>query len=113
VTGFVSDRTGKRKTRTILGYAFSTLAKTIIALQTTLLAAAWLRVIERLGKAFRGAVEDRPELRLRFRRNHLGGSLRVLHFVRNKSFSQNIAAFETRLLDPGFGITFQTVLIAS
>ena len=35
VAGFVSDRTGKRKTLTILGYAFD-LAKTIIALQSTL-----------------------------------------------------------------------------
>jgi hypothetical protein len=56
--GFVSDRTGKRKTLTILGYAFSTLAKTIIALQTTLFAAASFRVIERLGKSFRGAPRD-------------------------------------------------------
>ena len=58
VAGFVSDRTGKRKTLTILGYAFSTLAKTIIALQTTLFAAASFRVIERLGKSFRGAPRD-------------------------------------------------------
>jgi MFS family permease len=58
VAGFVSDRTGKRKTLTILGYAFSTLAKTIIALQSTLFSAASFRVIERLGKSFRGAPRD-------------------------------------------------------
>jgi MFS family permease len=58
VAGFASDRTGKRKTLTILGYAFSTLAKTIIALQSTLFSAASFRVIERLGKSFRGAPRD-------------------------------------------------------
>ncbi len=58
VAGFVSDRTGKRKTLTILGYAFSTLAKTIIALQSTLFSAAAFRVIERFGKSFRGAPRD-------------------------------------------------------
>jgi MFS family permease len=58
VAGFVSDRTGKRKTLTILGYAFSTLAKTIIALESTLFSAASFRVIERLGKSFRGAPRD-------------------------------------------------------
>ena len=59
VAGFVSDRTGKRKTLTILGYAFSTLAKTIIALQTTLFAAASFRVIERLGKSFQRVLRAR------------------------------------------------------
>ena len=34
LAGFVSDRTGKRKTFAILGYAFSTLAKTILLLQS-------------------------------------------------------------------------------
>jgi MFS family permease len=58
VAGFFSDRTGKRKTLTILGYAFSTLAKTIIALQSTLFSAAAFRVVERLGKSFRGAPRD-------------------------------------------------------
>ena len=58
VAGFVSDRTGKRKTLTIVGYAFSTLAKTIIAIQATLFSAAAFRVIERLGKSFRGAPRD-------------------------------------------------------
>jgi len=58
VAGFFSDRTGKRKTLTILGYTFSTLAKTIIALQSTLFSAAAFRVVERLGKSFRGAPRD-------------------------------------------------------
>ena len=58
VAGFVSDKTGKRKTLTILGYAFSTLAKTIIAIQSTLFSAASFRVVERLGKSFRGAPRD-------------------------------------------------------
>jgi MFS family permease len=58
VAGFVSDRTGKRKTLTILGYSFSTLAKTIIAIQSTMFSAAAFRVVERLGKSFRGAPRD-------------------------------------------------------
>ena len=58
VAGFISDRTGKRKTLAILGYAFSTLAKAIIALQSTLFSAASFRVVERLGKSFRGAPRD-------------------------------------------------------
>jgi MFS family permease len=58
LAGFLSDRTGKRKTLAILGYGFSTLAKTILILQATLLSAASFRVIERLGKSFRGAPRD-------------------------------------------------------
>ena len=58
LAGFLSDRTGKRKVFAILGYAFSTLAKSILVLQATLLSAASFRVIERLGKSFRGAPRD-------------------------------------------------------
>jgi len=39
VAGFVSDRTGSGKLSPSLAYAFSTLAKTIIALQSTLFSA--------------------------------------------------------------------------
>src|ERR1035437_7224550 len=48
LAGFVSDRTGKRKIFAIVGYAFSTLAETILVLQATLLSAVSFRVIERL-----------------------------------------------------------------
>ena len=58
LAGFLSDRTGKRKSFAILSYGFSTLAKTILILQATLLSAASFRVIERLGKSFRGAPRD-------------------------------------------------------
>jgi MFS family permease len=58
IAGYFSDRTGKRKMFAALGYGFSTLAKTILILQTSLLAAASFRVIERLGKSFRGPPRD-------------------------------------------------------
>lgn len=58
IAGFLSDRTGKRRIFAILGYGFSTLAKAILILQSTVLSAASFRVIERLGKSFRGAPRD-------------------------------------------------------
>jgi MFS family permease len=58
LAGFLSDRTGKRKPFAILGYGFSTLAKAILIFQSTVLSAASFRVIERLGKSFRGAPRD-------------------------------------------------------
>jgi MFS family permease len=58
VAGYLSDRTGKRKTFAALGYGFSTLAKGILILQSSLLTAASFRVIERLGKSFRGPPRD-------------------------------------------------------
>lgn len=58
LAGFLSDRTGKRKVFAILGYGFSTLAKMILIFQTTVLSATLFRVVERLGKSFRGAPRD-------------------------------------------------------
>ena len=58
LAGYFSDRTGKRKVFAMMGYAFSTLAKSILILQATLLSAASFRVVERLGKSFRGAPRD-------------------------------------------------------
>lgn len=55
--GFLSDRKGKRKIYTILGYAFSTAAKSIL-LFASIFSAAVFRVIERLGKSFRGPPRD-------------------------------------------------------
>jgi len=58
LSGVLADRTGKRKSLATLGYAFSTLAKGILILQSSILAAASFRVIERLGKSFRGPPRD-------------------------------------------------------
>jgi MFS family permease len=58
LAGFLSDRTGKRKAFAILGYGFSTLAKTILIIQATVISTTLFRVIERLGKSFRGAPRD-------------------------------------------------------
>ena len=55
--GFISDRTGKRKIYAIMGYAFSTAAKSILLFATTFSAAVF-RVVERLGKSFRGSPRD-------------------------------------------------------
>lgn len=58
VAGYLSDRSGKRKRYTLLGYGFSTLAKCVLLFATS---AGWLlsfRVIERLGKSFRGPPRD-------------------------------------------------------
>lgn len=58
VSGFISDRTGKRKPYTILGYAFSTAAKTILLFANTVLSVFVFRVVERLGKSFRSPPRD-------------------------------------------------------
>ncbi len=58
VAGWLSDRTAKRKIFTMLGYGFSTLAKVILLIATTVTALSVFRVIERLGKSFRGPPRD-------------------------------------------------------
>lgn len=58
VSGWLSDRTGKRKILSLAGYGFSTLAKTILLVSTSVAALSWFRVIERLGKSFRGPPRD-------------------------------------------------------
>ena len=54
-SGWLSDRTGKRKMPTLIGYGFSTLAKVILLLGSSVAALASFRIIERLGKSFNGA----------------------------------------------------------
>ncbi len=58
IAGYLSDKTGKRKVIAILGYAFSTLAKTILVISSTISAVVAFRVVERLGKSVRGAPRD-------------------------------------------------------
>jgi MFS family permease len=58
VAGWLSDRTGKRKSFTLAGYGFSTLAKVVLLLTSSIAGLSAFRVIERLGKSFRGPPRD-------------------------------------------------------
>jgi MFS family permease len=58
VAGWLSDRTGKRKVFALAGYGFSTLAKVILLVTSSVAALSIFRVIERLGKGFRGPPRD-------------------------------------------------------
>jgi len=58
VSGYLSDRTGKRKIFASIGYCFSTLAKTILLFKNSVILAFAFRVTERLGKSFRGPPRD-------------------------------------------------------
>ena len=57
-SGWLSDRTGKRKIFALAGYGFSTLAKIILLVTSSVTGLAVFRVIERLGKGFRGPPRD-------------------------------------------------------
>ena len=56
--GWLSDRTGKRKIFALAGYGFSTLAKVILLVSSSVTGLTIFRVIERLGKGFRGPPRD-------------------------------------------------------
>ena len=56
--GWLSDKSGKRKNLALTGYGFSTLAKTTLLLSSSVAALASFRIIERLGKSFRGPPRD-------------------------------------------------------
>ncbi len=58
ISGFISDKTGKRKRFAALGYGFSTLAKSILLFTNSVILAGAFRVVERLGKSFRGPPRD-------------------------------------------------------
>jgi MFS family permease len=58
LAGWLSDRSGKRKVFAIAGYGFSTLAKTLLLVSTSVAGLGAFRVIERLGKGFRGPPRD-------------------------------------------------------
>ena len=58
LAGWLSDRSGKRKVYALAGYGFSTLAKVILLVTSSVLGLGLFRVIERLGKGFRGPPRD-------------------------------------------------------
>jgi len=57
-SGWLSDRTGKRKVFALAGYGFSTVAKTLLLFSSSVLGLSAFRIIERLGKGFRGPPRD-------------------------------------------------------
>lgn len=56
--GWMSDRTGKRKVFALSGYGFSTLAKIMLLITSSVAGLGVFRVIERLGKGLRGPPRD-------------------------------------------------------
>jgi MFS family permease len=58
LAGWLSDHTGRRKSLALLGYGFSGVAKAILLVATSVPALATFRVVERLGKSFRGPPRD-------------------------------------------------------
>jgi MFS family permease len=58
VAGWLSDKTGKRKAFALAGYGFSTVAKVILLVANSVVALSFFRVIERIGKSFRGPPRD-------------------------------------------------------
>ncbi|MBI2662327.1 MFS transporter [Candidatus Woesearchaeota archaeon] len=58
VSGYLSDKYGKRKPFTIMGYGFSVLAKFFLVIVNSVWLASAFRVFERLGKSFRGPPRD-------------------------------------------------------
>ncbi|NCN25585.1 MFS transporter [Candidatus Falkowbacteria bacterium CG10_big_fil_rev_8_21_14_0_10_37_14] len=58
LAGWLSDKSGKRKPLALAGYGFSTLAKLMLLIGSSVAALASFRIIERLGKSFRGAPRD-------------------------------------------------------
>src|SRR6185369_5934423 len=58
IAGWLSDKKGKRKVFAIAGYAFSTAAKVILLVANSVIALSVFRIVERLGKSFRGAPRD-------------------------------------------------------
>ena len=58
LAGWLSDRSGQRKLFATAGYGFSTLAKVILLVSSSIAGLSVFRVIERLGKGFRGPPRD-------------------------------------------------------
>ena len=58
LAGWLSDKSGKRKPLTLIGYGFSTLAKMLLVVGSSVSILASFRIIERLGKSFRGSPRD-------------------------------------------------------
>ncbi len=58
ISGFLSDKYGRRKPLTILGYGSSTIAKLFLIISNTITSAGLFRVVERFGKSLRGPPRD-------------------------------------------------------
>jgi MFS family permease len=58
LAGWLSDRTGRRKSLALLGYGFSAVAKAMLLVATSVPVLGAFRVVERLGKSFRGPPRD-------------------------------------------------------
>ncbi|VVB81555.1 Multidrug resistance protein MdtH [uncultured archaeon] len=58
IAGYLSDKTGKHKTYAMIGYGFSTLAKASLLTASTVHSLFAFRIVERLGKSFRGPPRD-------------------------------------------------------
>ena len=58
VSGYISDKSGKRRRYAAIGYGFSTLAKGFLLIANSAFTLGAFRVIERLGKSFRGPPRD-------------------------------------------------------
>jgi MFS family permease len=57
-SGYVSDRTGKRKGIALSGYSLSTMAKSILLFTSSVAGVVLFRIVERFGKSIRGAPRD-------------------------------------------------------
>jgi hypothetical protein len=58
VAGWWSDKTGRRKAFAVVGYGFSTVAKISLLVASSVVGLSCFRIIERLGKSFRGPPRD-------------------------------------------------------
>ena len=58
ISGWISDKTGKRKNPAILGYSLSTLTRLFLILVTNFWQVFALRVVDRIGKGFRDSPRD-------------------------------------------------------
>jgi len=58
LSGFVSDKTGKRKIYAFAGYALSAIGKLILVFTATISAVFSFRIVDRLGKSIRGPPRD-------------------------------------------------------
>ncbi len=58
LAGWASDRSGRRKVFALAGYGFSTLAKGLLLVSSSIAGLGTFRVLERLGKSFRGPPRD-------------------------------------------------------
>lgn len=58
LAGWLSDHTGRRRSLALVGYGFSALAKALLLVASSVAALGAFRIIERLGKSFRGPPRD-------------------------------------------------------